>query len=124
MRRTDTFYARNKARAATVNTKPTMTDQSQAADTDINVIVPRYAITGTAPGAPGQAIAGDFTEVPNNLRDMIEQARSVQHLRRKLPGELAEMPVEQLLALSTEDIQRILTPPAIPPVEEPKEEIK
>lgn len=114
-------YKRNKLKARFFNTEPSATDQSQANDTDVNVIVKRYAITGTAPGAAHEPMYEDFTSIPGNLRDMIEQTRSVAKLRRTLPAPLREMPVDELLALKPEDIQRILKP-ADKPADKPKEQ--
>lgn len=99
------IYARNKAKAVFINTKPTKTDQSQAHDTDINVIVKRYGITGTAPGATHQPIYEDFSELPRDLRSMIEESRSVARLRRQLPQPLREIPVAELVTMTPEQIQ-------------------
>lgn len=103
-------YKRNKARAVFINDEPSMTDQSQARDTDINVIVKRYAQTGTAPGAATDPMFEDFSELPTDLRSMIEQTRGVVELRRRLPPRLAEMPVAQLLSLTEQQLTEILKP--------------
>lgn len=112
----------NKQRAIYRDTSPTLTDQSQAEETNINVIVKRYAVTGAAPGAAGEPLYGDWTQLPGGLRDMIEASRDIKELRKKLPKELAELPVTDLLKLSPADIERILAPPA--PTPEPTEEKK
>lgn len=104
------FYKRNKARAVFINTEPSKTDQGQANDTDINVIVKRYGITGTAPGASHEPMYEDFTQIPGDLRDMIEQTRSIAKLRRTLPAPLRELPVDELLALKPEQINDMLKP--------------
>lgn len=115
-------YQTNRLRARTINNDPSLTDQSQAQETDINVIVGRYGVTGRVPGAPGQPMSGDFTELPTNLRDMIEMSRSMKAKRAELPKQLAELPIEELLALTPEAIQQKLTPPPAPtPPEPPKE---
>lgn len=103
-------YYRNKLAAIYRNTEPSKTDQSQAKDTDINVIVNRYGVTGTAPGTTKEPLYEDFTELPRDLRGMIEKGRDLQRLRRQLPKQLAEMPVDQLLALSPDQINAILKP--------------
>lgn len=115
-------YRINKALAVFINTEDTLTDQSQANDTDINVIVQRYGITGTAPGAPTPPQYEDYSELPNNLKDMIEQVRDVRLLRQTLPPGLREIPVDKLLTLTPTDIENILAPPAPPPA--PEGEIK
>lgn len=111
-------YARNKARARTRTTTPSLTDQSQAAETDINVIVGRFLRTGTAPG--GQTpMYGDFSQLDGDLRSMIERARTIHRERAKLPKELQNMPIEDLLALPPDKLTAILTPPAPPPANTP-----
>lgn len=99
-----------RAAARYRNTMPTMTDQSQAANTDLNVIVNQFLKTGQS-ASKGNPIYGDFSQLPTNLRDAIDQARSVQHLRRTLPPQLRDMDAAELLTLTPEDITRILTPP-------------
>jgi len=116
-------YQLNKARAKTRNNgKPSLTDQSQARDTDINVIVGRFLKTGTAPGANQAPLSGDFSKLPTDLRGMIETSRDLKKLRHKLPPELKDKPIEEILALQPHEITRILTPPAPPPA--PKEDPK
>lgn len=111
-------YRKNKERAVFRNNQPTKTDQSQGHETDINVIVKRYGIGGGAPGAPGQPMYGDFTEIPDNLRDMLELTRKLEDHRARLPEQLRAMPPEELLALQPADLKRILTPPATTPASE------
>lgn len=104
-------YKTNKAKAAYKTKAASLTDQSQANDTDINVIVQRYGVTRTAPGAAHAPMYEDFSELPEDLRAMIEQSRSITRLRRQLPQPLKEIPIEKLLALTTEEIETILQPP-------------
>lgn len=120
-------YKTNRLKARTTNTQPTLTDQSQARETDINVIVGRYGVTGRAPGAAGQPMFGDFSDLPTTLRDMIETSRDMQRRRNQLPEQLREMPIEQLLALTPDKLTDILKPmeehppaPLAPPNEETK----
>ena len=114
-------YARNKARAITRNTDPSLTEQSMAKDTDINVIVGRFRITGRVPGAQGQAMSGDFTQMPEDLRGYIEAAKGMKKHWNGLPEKLRELPMDKLLALTPSEITNILTPPDEPPAkEEPK----
>jgi len=90
---------------ATHNAEPTMTDQSGAADTDINLIVKRYGVYGTAPGSAHPPIYGDFADIPQDLRDKINLIRSIPELRKDLPSELdgltladLNLPPDQLAA--------------------------
>jgi len=110
-------YQKNRLRARTVNNEPTMTDQSAAAETDINVIVRDFMKHGTAPGADSEPLYGDFTELPNNLRDFIETARTMNQNRNNLPQALRDLPVEQLLTFPVEELKKLIDPPK---QEEPK----
>jgi len=112
-------YAINRLRARTVNNMPSQTDQSQAEETDINVIIRDFMKTGQATGPAEEPMWGDFTELPTDLRGMIEQSREIAKLRRDLPKELRDLPVEQLLTMQPTDIKAMLTPP-----EPTKEETK
>jgi len=112
-------YTRNKKAAITYNNSPTLTDQSQANSTDINVIVGQFNISGRVPGAAGEPMTGDFTQYPRDLREMIDMGRSLEAKRRQLPKELRDKPMEELLALTPEQLKTILTPPQ--PKAEPKE---
>lgn len=103
-------YKTNKAKAIFRNEEPSATDQSQANDTDINVIIKRYGITGSAPGAAHEAMYEDFSELPNDLREMIEQSRDMARLRRELPAPLQEMDLHELLSLTPDKINAILQP--------------
>lgn len=100
----------NKARAAYFETQPSKTDQSQANDTDINVIMKRYTVTGVAPGAATGPQYQDFTELPQDLRGLIEQTRSIKHLRGTLPDALRDKPMEELLTLTPAQLMALHTP--------------
>lgn len=102
-----------RAAAAFHNTQPTMTDQSAASQTDLNVIVNQFLKTGTS-SSKGNPRYGDFSQLPEDLRGMIEQARSVTQLRRDLPPQLRDMQIEELLNLTPEQITHILRPPQPP----------
>lgn len=113
-----TFYANNRKRARTVTKTPTLTDQSQARETDINVIVGRFLKTGAAPGAPLPALNGvDWTNFPNDLRGFIETGKRIDEYRSALPEQLRDMPTDQILALKPDELTSILTPPAPKPAE-------
>lgn len=112
-------YAINRLRARTENNQPTMTDQSQAKETDINVIVGNMLKMQAEPMHPTPDMGGDYSEFPTDLRGMIEAARSMEKHRRQLPKELRNKPVAELLAMTQEQLAHILAPP-----EEPKQETK
>lgn len=114
-------YAINKAKARTITRKPSLTDQSQARDTDINIIVGRYLKTGTAPGAGQQPIYGDYSNLPTDLRGFLETSRTLHAHRHKLPEPLKNMTVEEILALTRDELTNILTPPATTPATPPGE---
>lgn len=113
------YYERNyyeRARAlATRTTKPTQTDQSAAKDTDINIIVARFLTTGQAPGKATPPVYADCTQYPEDLRDAIEKARSLQQHMQTLPQPLRGLALEELLALTPDQLTAKLTPPAPPP---------
>lgn len=106
-------YHENARRAEYSNTDPTETDQSQGHETDINVIVGKYGIGNVATGNdPAGAKYYDWTQFPTDLQGMIEMARTVELHRGRLPAELKEMPMDQILALTPEQLSNILTKPA------------
>lgn len=119
-----TNWQRNKEAAKYRSNKPTMTDQASARDTDINVIVAKYTVHGQAPGAAKPPEFGqDYTAMPNDYRGMIEMGRDLQRRMKQLPKELQHLPIDQLLALTPEQLKSILAPPAQAPAT-PKEEGK
>lgn len=109
------FYALNKANSRTKNTEPSLTDQSQARETDINVIVGRFGVSGQMPGTGANPMYGDFSNFPEDLRTMIETARSIDRLRGNLPDALKKKSIEELMALTPDELTNILTPPAPTP---------
>jgi len=113
------YYKRNKAKAVFINTEPTKTDQSQAHDTDVNVIVRKFVVTGTVQGNAATPMYGDFTNLPRDLRSLLDESRSINRYRSQLPQQLKEMPIEQLLALTEQELANILKPE-----DKPKEEVK
>lgn len=101
----------NRARAlATRDDTPTMTDQSQANDTDINVIVKRYGVHGQVPGTNAQPTYEDLVNFPDNLRDLIDTARGINDHLDKLPPQLKTLSFGELMALTNEQLTHILTP--------------
>jgi len=111
------MYYENRKRARTVNNSPTLTEQSMARDTDINVIVAKFRITGRVPGAQQQPMGGDFTALPTDLRGFIDAARDLRNHRMRLPKELANIPTEELLRLTTAELKAKLNPPEEKPPE-------
>lgn len=115
-------YQINKRKSITINDEPTMTDQSQAAQTDINVIVTQFLRTGQAPGQQ-TPVYGDFTEFPTDLKTMFDLARSVKDQMQTLPKELQGVPLATLVNMTNEQINAILAKPA-PKPEDKKEDAK
>lgn len=113
-------YLRNKAAAIFINTEPTMTDQSGARETDINIIVGKMGISGQGLNQQQEGSYGDFTAFPADLRETIELARSLETHRARLPEQLRDKTTEQLLSLTADDLHAILTPPTPAPTEEKK----
>jgi len=116
-------YARYLERAdelATDDLTPTMTDQSGAEDTDINVIVKRYGVYGTVPqGKTPPQFGQDFSQLPDDLRTAIETVRALDNLRSELPEGLQNLTLEDLLTYTPEAITRLAQPEPKP---EPKPE--
>lgn len=107
-------YRKRANLLATINTDPSETDQSGYDDTDINVIVKRYGVYGTVPGGMTPPQFGtDYTEVPTDLRDMIEAARMLEIYRGELPEALRALNVNDLLSMTPQAIADILNPPAV-----------
>lgn len=116
-------YAKNKLRAIYIDKTPTKTDQSAANTSDINIIIGQQLTTGYAPGAKKPPIYDDFTKFPQDLREALELTKEAQHMRRRLPPELQELPLDALMRLTARDLKNILEPkqPAQPP-DKPKED--
>lgn len=111
-------YKANKADAVTFNTDPTLTDQSMAETTDINIIVTQFLRTGQHPMAP-QGTYADYTQFPTDLREMFETARGVKEQVAALPKELRGIPLEELVNMTNEQITAMLPKPASEPAKEP-----
>lgn len=113
------IYLKNKARAIYIDNTPTMADQAGARETDINVIVGRYGISGQLHGNKEQPMYGDFSNLPDGLREFIETAKTYEQRRAELPEQLRGMDTEELLALTPDELTRKLTPE--PPAPKPEE---
>jgi len=103
-------YRRNKERAITRDSTPTMTDQAGARDTDINIIVGQFLTTGRVPGSAKEPIYEDFSQLPKDLRGFIEMGRALDTHRKELPEQLRGIPVERLVGLTRNEINAILAP--------------
>lgn len=106
-------YKANKQDAIYFNTDPSLTDQSAADHTDINVIVTQFLRTGQVPNPAKQPIYGDFSQLPEDTRGFIELGRSLDDLKASLPDKLKDIPVQQLITMTNEQISAILAP-AVP----------
>lgn len=104
-------YRKNKIAAVYRDTTPTMTDQSQADETNVNIIMKKYRVTGLAPGAPKAPMYGDFTTLPYDLRELLEEAHKFPRYMDELPDALKGMALDEILALTPERLAAILTPP-------------
>lgn len=113
-------YARNKIASRTHPKGETMTDQSAAHETDRTVIVQRFLQHGQAPGSKKPPMFGDFSRLPTDLKGFINMGKSMKHLKGKLPAKLKDKSIEELLALTPEQLTNILTPPAPSPAPEEK----
>lgn len=109
------YYQLNRLKAQTKTTKPTLTDQSAAKDTDINIIVKQFLGTGQAPGNAQQPMHEDFTQYPEDLRGFIEAARKLPDHIGKLPPELKGLTLEQLTTSQTTALLTTLVKPAPTP---------
>lgn len=109
-------WKKNRVAAVTWPDPKSATDQSQANETDINVIVGKMGISGTVPGAPMEPIYGDWTQFPQDLREYIETARTIDSLREKLPEQLKNKKTEELIAMTPETLAELLKP-ADPPAQ-------
>jgi hypothetical protein len=108
-----------RAKGRTTNSGKSLTDQSQADDTNINVILRKYGVTGVATGRAGQPQYLDHSELPRDLREAIDLTRRATSLRDSLPEALRSKPLEELNALTMEQLNTILHPPADPPATPP-----
>lgn len=115
----EAYFARKK-KLRTVTTKPTMTDQSMAKDTDLNVIVGKFLKGQLPSGAAQEPMYADFTQYPPDLKGFIDTSRDLPRYRQQLPDPLRNMKVEDLMALTNEQLNAILTPPAPTPADEEK----
>jgi len=82
---------------ATFNNEESMTQQSDAADCDINVIMKKYGATGMLPQVQMQAMQGDFSEA-DDFRSVQEKIKAANdafaavpaHIRKRFGNDPAE----------------------------------
>lgn len=63
---------------ATVNDEPSLTVQSQKDETDINVLVRRFGLTGQIMGVPRPPLEGDFSVEAFDFQSSMNLIRSAQ----------------------------------------------
>lgn len=117
-------YAQNKERAKTHPKLPTLTDQSAAKDTDINIIVQMMRSTGQAMGSPVPPVYEDFSMLPADFREMIHMTRELGQLHAALPAAFKGLTIEEIAALTPERAKAIIAPPQAPTPAAPPEEKK
>jgi len=124
------LYTHNRERSkafSTVNTEESMTQQSDAADTDINIIMKKYGASGQLPQVQVAPLFGDFTTALD-FREMQEKIREGKNAFEELPVDVRRRfgydPAE-FIAFATEpankeELRKMgIEPPAPAPVPEP-----
>jgi len=109
------IYQLTRLRARTKNTQPTLTDQSGAKDTDINIIVKQFLGTGQAPGNAQTPMHADFTQYPEDLRRIHRSGTQTPEHIGKLPPELKGLTLDELTHLQTRELLAKLVPDAKKP---------
>lgn len=92
MTRFATIYTHNDERSnafATINNEPSLTQQSDAADADINVIMQRFGATGQLPSVVVPGKYGDFTNVVD-FREAQEIIREANEAFLTVPAKVRE----------------------------------
>ncbi|UDN67795.1 internal scaffolding protein [robinz microvirus RP_121] len=109
---------------ATVNNEESLTQQSDARDCDINVIMERYGVSGTAPQVITKPNFGDFREV-TDYRTALDLVRAADAEFKNIPAKIRATfendPAEFIqFAADPENIEQMrkwkLAPPAPKPV--------
>lgn len=84
-------YRHDKGRSnrfATINLQPSLTQQSDAAESDINVIVRRYVKTGQLPQVNQEPIYGDFSTEGFTYREMVEKINAANSAFEQIPADV------------------------------------
>lgn len=79
----------NRRRVFTVNNEPTMTDQSQLEDTDVNIVIGRYMKGGPDPFRNFHGYMADVSE-SGDLHESFRQVELAQAAFDSLPANLRE----------------------------------
>lgn len=105
----------------TFNDQPSLTDQSQAEETNLTRLVARFGISGAINGNPATPMYGDFSNLPEDLRGFIETSRTLEDRRLQLPEALRNIPLEELIYMTPEALAEKLKPAEQPkPTEDTK----
>lgn len=75
-------------RFATNNTLPSLTQQSDADETDINIIVKKYVKGAGLPNVTQQPIYGDFTGDGYTYREMVEKIQAADAAFQEIPADI------------------------------------
>jgi len=108
-------HEERRAKGRTINNEPSLTDQSQADDTNINVILTKYGVTGVARGTTNSPEWLDHSELPRDLREAFDMAKRATEMKQQLPEKLRNRPLEELMRLTPKEVETILAPPAPTP---------
>jgi len=114
-------HEQRRAKGRTNGSSVSLTDQSQADDTNINVILKKYGVTGVARGVAGAPQYLDHSQLPRDLREAFDLTRRAEDMRKNLPEGLRNKTVEELNKLTMEELNTILHPPAPSPAPPPGE---
>lgn len=85
-----TEYTHSRERSlnfATENTEDSLTQQSDAKECDINIIMSRYQQTGQLPAQTIEAMSGDFSNIPD-YRAMVETLQHANETFASLPAKV------------------------------------
>lgn len=82
------FHTREDSKKfATINNEESLTQQSDAVDCDINVIMKKYAKTGQLPVVQLQPLYGDFTGV-DDFRSMQDKIKAANDAFAAIPANI------------------------------------
>lgn len=101
-------YQKNKELSKSYNYEPTMTDQSQRDQTDINVVMRNHAISGMVQGPKHPPMYEDFAALPEDLRGFLDMGRELQQHRVNLPEALKHLDDAQLLTADPRELAKII----------------
>ncbi|QXP08210.1 MAG: internal scaffolding protein [Arizlama microvirus] len=74
---------------ATINEEPTLTQQSDAQEANINVIMERYQTSGQLPKMLQEGIYGDFSNV-TDYRTAVETIRAAEDAFYEIPAQIRQ----------------------------------